>query len=239
MGRTATSRSAGAIEGAQVQAPRPRYVRRHDGSRGRRRLPHMLARGRRDADAHRDCRIRSSRSLATFAAIGGDHLRRDQQLGGASRHFGSRMASWWTRSGGSRASKRPLFSFGARRKWTLPWSGSCCTWDFRGRGTDSGWSASRSGLRRSSKAYSGGAPSAGCLLLAGRDRARLGNPVRRHVPRQRRAGPDRRPDLGCRAARRRRLRAGRRAGRAPPGRPAGPWAAYLQSNRDRRQKRGG
>jgi hypothetical protein len=28
MGRTATSRSAGAIEGAEVQAPRPRYVRR-------------------------------------------------------------------------------------------------------------------------------------------------------------------------------------------------------------------
>jgi hypothetical protein len=78
MGRTATLRSAGAIEGAEVQAPCPRYVRRPDSSRGRRRLPHMLASGRHRGDAHRDHRISSSRSLVTFAAIGGDHLRRDQ-----------------------------------------------------------------------------------------------------------------------------------------------------------------
>jgi hypothetical protein len=51
-----------------------------DSSRGCRRLPHMLAGGRRRGDAHRDRRITSSRSLVTFAAIGGDHLRRDQHI---------------------------------------------------------------------------------------------------------------------------------------------------------------
>jgi hypothetical protein len=84
MGRTATSRSAGAIEGAEVQAPRPRYVRRAltvaDASVGHPFRQRRGVRGHRRDALHRDRRISPSRSLVLFAAIRGDHLRRDQQL---------------------------------------------------------------------------------------------------------------------------------------------------------------
>ena len=79
-GRFATSRSSGAIEGTEGQAPCPRYVRHRGRYRGH---------SRRGDDAHREPADGWSRPVMTFTAIGGDFLRREQQC---SR---SRNASTW------------------------------------------------------------------------------------------------------------------------------------------------
>lgn len=81
-GRSVDSRSGGAIEGPEVPAPCPRYVRRVPtvpDAAVPRPLPALRgARGHHRDDLRRDRRITPSRPLVTFAAIGGDHLRRDQ-----------------------------------------------------------------------------------------------------------------------------------------------------------------
>jgi hypothetical protein len=84
-GRTVTSRSSGAIEGTEVPASVSSLCAScADSSRCARRIPRQLlrgARGHRRGDVHRDRRITASRSPVLFAAIRGDHLRRDQQAG--------------------------------------------------------------------------------------------------------------------------------------------------------------
>lgn len=76
MGRTATSRSRGAIEGTEFQLRALAMCVEPI-------VPDVVAIGprrvRRDDDGHRDCSVTRSRSVVLFAAIGGDQLRRDQQ----------------------------------------------------------------------------------------------------------------------------------------------------------------
>ena len=100
MGRTATSRSRGAIEGSELESPRPRYLasralyRSADAGRAALRprcrsrscfskpLPvgHRYQRPHSRADAlRRDRAFTRSRRPVLFAAICGDRLRRDQQ----------------------------------------------------------------------------------------------------------------------------------------------------------------
>jgi hypothetical protein len=117
MGRTATSRSGGAIEGTEVQAPGPRYVRRAPtvaDARASHRLG-SLRRARRHprGDVHRGRLITASRPLVTFAAIRGDHLRRDQPV---SRVFRAPSAAtpWAT----ARRSRCPRLSRSSRASST-------------------------------------------------------------------------------------------------------------------------
>jgi hypothetical protein len=84
-GRTVTSRSGGAIEGAELPSPCPRYVRRGptvaDASSGRRPLGILAVLAVTAVATFTAIAVRApSRSLVTFTAIRGDHLRRDQQI---------------------------------------------------------------------------------------------------------------------------------------------------------------